>query len=343
MKKSAIVRGEESVDKAVASMSEGITVLDDVDEELLPLFLEEANELYPKISSVLRAWREQSGSAIRLGDKLQRSLHTLKGSARMAGAMRLGELTHQAEGRIDAAITLACFDDALWNELENYLGRIGNAIESLSKTGAALTEAPARREWQQEAMACKVPLASVSERLYRVVRNTAKELGKKANLELLGSELELDRGVLEKMTAPLEHLLRNAIAHGLETPEQRELLGKAGIGEIRLSLRHENNEMVFELSDDGSGLDMVRLRHKAVQNGVLHEGEELGEARAIQMIFEPGLSTAREITEISGRGIGLDVVSTEVSALGGSVDVVSMPGKGARFTIHLPLICPSLS
>jgi chemosensory pili system protein ChpA (sensor histidine kinase/response regulator) len=162
-------------------------------------------------------------------------------------------------------------------------------------------------------------------------------LGKRANLELSGTEVELDRSVLEKMTAPFEHLLRNAIAHGLETPEQREQAGKEPIGEIRLSLRQESNEVVFEFSDDGAGLDLARVRQKAVESGVLHEGEEINDESAMQLIFTPGLSTAEEVTEISGRGVGLDVVRSEITALGGRVDVASELGHGLRFTIHLPL------
>jgi len=132
-------------------------------------------------------------------------------------------------------------------------------------------------------------------------------------------------------------LLRNAIAHGLETAEQRQKAHKEPIGEIRLSLRQESNEVVFEFSDDGAGLDIARVRQKAVETGVLNEGEEISDELAMQLIFTPGLSTAKEVTEISGRGVGLDVVRSEITALGGRVDVASEPGRGVRFTIHLPL------
>jgi chemosensory pili system protein ChpA (sensor histidine kinase/response regulator) len=182
-----------------------------------------------------------------------------------------------------------------------------------------------------------VPFANISERLYRIVRQTGKDLGKRANLELSGTEIELDRSVLEKMTAPFEHLLRNAIAHGLETPEQRAKAGKAGIGEIRLSLHQESNEVIFEFSDDGAGLDVARIRQKALENGIIGAEETISDEQAMQLIFTAGLSTAREITEISGRGVGLDVVRSEISALGGRIDITSEPGQGVRFSIHLPL------
>jgi len=316
-------------------------VRDEVDEQLLPLFLEEANTLYPKIALTLQAWREQSGADTQLGVKLQRILHTLKGSARMAGAMRLGELTHRVEGRIADAIDQSSLDAALWNELDNYLNRIRNSIDKLADGDVATTltsSAPPTHQQQILSKSALLPFANVSERLYRVVRQTSKELGKKANLELIGTGIILQRSVLETMTAPFEHLLRNSIAHGIETPEQRNRMGKPEIGEIRLSLQHEDSEWVFKFSDDGAGLDMVRLQQKALECGVLQQGEELNTEQAIQMIFKPGVSTAPEVTEICGRGIGLDVVRNEISALGGRMDVVSNQGQGVSFIIRLPLL-----
>jgi chemosensory pili system protein ChpA (sensor histidine kinase/response regulator) len=139
------------------------------------------------------------------------------------------------------------------------------------------------------------------------------------------------------MTAPFEHLLRNAIAHGLEQPEQRAQAGKAAIGEIRLSLRQESNEVIFEFSDDGGGLDVPGIRNKALEHGIIGADETVSDEQVMQLIFTAGLSTAREVTEISGRGVGLDVVRSEISALGGRVDISSEIGKGVRFSIHLPL------
>jgi chemosensory pili system protein ChpA (sensor histidine kinase/response regulator) len=183
----------------------------------------------------------------------------------------------------------------------------------------------------------RVSFASISKRLYRIVRQTGKDLGKKANLELRGTEIELDRGVLEKMTAPFEHLLRNAIAHGLESPQQRESAGKPPIGDIRLSLRQENNEAIFEFVDDGAGLDVDGLRRKAVEMGLLRAGATASDGQVMQLIFAPGLSTAKEVTAISGRGVGMDVVRSEIAALGGRIAVSSGPGEGTCFVIRLPL------
>jgi chemosensory pili system protein ChpA (sensor histidine kinase/response regulator) len=464
-------------------------VHDEVDEQLLPIFLEEAHELYPQIGTTLRAWRETPDDA-QLGLNLQRSLHTLKGSARMAGAMRLGELTHRVEDRVSKAISKNALDEELWNEMDNYLDRIAHAIEELQEPqDATSTEAPQavaeptaapiaapvlevgaeramqaallrvrsdtvdrlvneagevsvarsrveaelrefkngvleltdsvnrlrkqlreieiqaegqmqarvatspessqqfdplefdrftrfqeltrfmnesvhdvqtvqqallknldetsaalnaqsqlNRDLQQGLMSIRmVPFASISERLYRIVRQTGKELGKRANLELSGTEIELDRSVLEKMTAPFEHLLRNAIAHGLETAELRTQNGKEPIGEIRLALRQESNEVVFDFSDDGAGLDIPRIRQKALENGLIAVDETVSDEQVMHLIFTAGLSTAKEVTEISGRGVGLDVVRSEISALGGRVDITSELGQGVRFSIHLPL------
>lgn len=322
-------------------------VRDEVDEQLLPLFLEEANELYPRICQTLAAWREQAGNDAAQRNKLQRALHTFKGSARMAGAMRLGELAHRIEGCIAHAVAQGRFDAGLWEELDQYLLRIDAAIEELSggevaeglmdEVASSATRPPRDVESGQG-----VRFGSISERLYRVVRQTAKELGKRVNLELAGTEIRLESGVLERMTAPIEHLLRNAIAHGIEIPEQRERAGKSIIGEVSLVLRQENGQLQFTLGDDGAGLNMARLKQRALESGLLQPGQEISEGQAIQMIFMPGVSTAQEVTEICGRGIGLDVVRSEVAALGGRLDVASVPGRGLDFTITLPADRPAL-
>jgi chemotaxis protein histidine kinase CheA len=306
-------------------------VEDDVDPELLALFLEEADELFPQIDAALNAWRTRPDDA-QLARKLQRGLHTFKGSARMAGAMRVGERIHRMESRATEA--RAPYPRAFWADLQNNLAEVGRLIALLGTgttpdTGAA----PAEEEEVPQ-----VSLTNISKRLYRVVRQTGKALGKKTNLELLGTELELGRNVLEKMTAPLEHLLRNAIAHGLEKPAERERAGKPPVGEIRLSLRREPEEIVFEFSDDGVGLDVEGLRSCAVALGVLQAGAAVSDEESMQLVFVPGLSTATRVTEIAGRGMGMDVVKSEIAALGGRITARSERGRGTRFEIRLPLV-----
>jgi chemotaxis protein histidine kinase CheA len=310
------------------------TVQDDIDHELLPLFLEEAGELLPQIGETLQVWCAHPDDG-QLARKLLRSLHTLKGSARMAGAMRLGEQIHLMEDRMETAG--AGHTLAFREGLQNHLAHIGGMLEQL-RSGFA----PGASAATEEDAAQRVAFASISKRLYRTVRQTCRALDKKANLELRGTEIELDRNVLEKITAPLEHLLRNAIAHGLEPPGQRERAGKPPVGEISLSLRREPEEMIFEFSDDGAGLDIEALRRKAAELGLPVEAT-VGDERAMRLIFEPGLSTAREVTETTGRGVGMDVVRSEIAELGGRIEVTSGKGMGTRFTIHLPLLPGAVS
>lgn len=302
-------------------------IQDDIDPELLPLFLEEADELLPQIGETLKAWcaRPDDGQQER---RLQRSLHTFKGSARMAGAMRLGEQIHQMEDRVETVGD--SLTPAVCEAMRHHLARIGGMVEQLRSD---VTDPAAEAETAQP----RAALSSISKRLYRTVRQTCKALGKKANLELIGADVELDRAVLEKLTAPFEHLLRNAIAHGLESPQQRERAGKPPVGEIRLSLRGEPDEAVIEFCDDGAGLDLDALRSKAVERGL---GQGANDEQLMQLIFAPGLSTAAEVTETAGRGVGMDVVRSEVTALGGRIEVASERGKGVRFVLRLPLAAP---
>src|SRR5262249_46548384 len=141
-----------------------------------------------------------------------------------------------------------------------------------------------------------VPFATLAERLYRTVRQTAKELDKRATLEIRGSEIEIDRSVLQRIGAPLEHMLRNPVPHGIETPSQRVAAGKPEAGRLILTLRQETNEIEVQLADDGAGLNLDAIRLEAIRAGLLVPSEEVGEAALTQMIFAPGFSTAREVT-----------------------------------------------
>jgi len=479
-------------------------VADEIDLQLLPIFLEEADALVPDASAQLRAWLAAPGEAA-ARDALRRSLHTIKGSARMVGAMRLGELTHVMESRVIAVIEgqLAASAD-VFGTLEVQLDRLHDAVERLKQGGpaAAAEETPApleaplepvlerietaaaatpaaadplapaqpvardgnaltlrvradwvdrmvnqagevaiarsriesevfafkrhvnelsealvrlrghireveiqaesqmqatfqaqgaaeefdplefdrftrfqevtrflaesvndistvqhillarlgeadaalvqqtrlNRELQQDLLRVRmVPLYSVAERLYRTVRQTARDVGKRAQLDIQGGDLEIDRSVLEKVTAPLEHLLRNALAHGIEAPEARRAAGKAEFGEIVLSARQTGNEMLITVKDDGAGLNYARIREKAEASGLLLPGVEPTETLLAQMIFAAGFSTAERVSQVAGRGVGMDVVKSEISALGGRIDIASSAGAGTCFNIYLPL------
>jgi chemosensory pili system protein ChpA (sensor histidine kinase/response regulator) len=211
-------------------------------------------------------------------------------------------------------------------------------LKNIGDTDAALLQqSRISREVQQGLMRVRaVPFSNLNERLYRIVRQTARELDKKADLAIEGSEVELDRSVLERIGAPLEHMLRNALAHGLETPEARLAAGKPDTGKIAISLRQESNEIALVLSDDGAGLDLEKLRRKAQGMGLLAEGDPT-EAQLAQLIFVSGLSTADKVSELAGRGVGMDVVRNEITAIGGRIEIATTRGQGTSFAIHIPL------
>lgn len=476
---------------------------DELDEQLLPIFFEEFDELNESISSSLREMRASPADPEPV-QALARTLHTLKGSARMAGAMRLGQYVHNLESHLEAAG--ASVSGALVDDLESGLDHIALMVEQLKNPqpapaapakdaederpqgvqavqpraaapaitapGVALQldeldaaqpaqRAPLRvraemidrfvneageisiartriegemrvlrrslldltenvirlrnqlreveiqaesqmqsriaaaesqhanfdplefdrftrlqeltrmmaesvgdvttiqqnllrnldaadaalhaqgrlsRDLQQALMGVRmVPFEELADRLYRVVRQTGKELGKRANLDIQGGAIEIDRGVLDKMTAPIEHLLRNAIAHGIEKPEVRAAAGKPEFGQITLKLTQLSNEIALELADDGKGLDYARILARGREAGLLGATETPNENRLTQLIFEPGFSTAHEVSGVAGRGVGMDVVKNETLSVGGRIDIFSEAGKGSRFLIHLPL------
>jgi chemosensory pili system protein ChpA (sensor histidine kinase/response regulator) len=481
-------------------------IKDDVDRDLLPVFLEEAREIIPLVAEGVRRWRSSPSEHAPAAD-LHRHLHTLKGSARMAGLMRLGELAHVLEAKIIAQDAVAKPEAAAFDEIEERVDRFSLSLERLArgediveaepvqvpvssvfehqkdKPGAVAVIAAAaqeiaqrdalpaemresraallrvnaemidrfvneagelsiarsriegevatfrrslvdltdninrmraqlreieiasegqmqstikakeehgetfdplefdrfsrmqeltrflaeslgdvitlhqglqknldeaelaihaqarlNRELQQGLMGVRlVPLGNLADRFYRIVRQTAKELDKKANLELKGTRVELDRSVLEKITAPFEHLLRNAIAHGLETPAGRSAAGKPDIGEIQIDAVQRGNEVVLSVTDDGAGLNFKRIREKAVASKLLAPDVDLPDSQLAQFIFITGFTTATEVSQVSGRGVGLDVVKNEITSLGGRVEISSSAGRGTTFTITLPL------
>ncbi|WP_150304462.1 Hpt domain-containing protein [Pseudomonas saliphila] len=181
-----------------------------------------------------------------------------------------------------------------------------------------------------------VPFDRLLPRMRRVVRQVAGELGKQVELVVGNAEGEMDRSVLERMIGPLEHMLRNAVDHGIEMPAGRDAAGKPEEGRITLDLRREGSEIVLQLADDGRGINLDAVRRKAIERGLLDSDVELSDDEILQLILEAGFSTADKITQISGRGVGMDVVNAEVKQLGGSMSLVNEPGQGTAFTIRLP-------
>ncbi|PTQ86441.1 Hpt domain-containing protein [Nitrosomonas ureae] len=459
-----------------------------INPELLQVFLEETYDIIPQIGSKLRAWR-----MLPADDDIYRAmlrlLHTLKGSARMAGAVLLGDSIHAMESHVEVAFRERNISDAALDQLENEFDIISSQIEQLQSMSApavlepidipsvadsseqnqaspektdllqskailrinselidrlmndsgeasilrsgvetqlnnfkqslqdlaesthrlhdqlreveiqaesqmqshlaqqhenqhvfdplefdrfsrlqeltrlmaesvddiitvqkslrtthhAAEESVAQqsvinRRLQQSLLQIRtLPFSNYAERYYRIVRQVSEDMGKRVHLEILGAEIEIDRNVLEKINPPLEHLLRNAIAHGIEEPAQRQQMAKPETGKITLQLRQEGNEVIITLSDDGGGLNLLRIREEGQRLGLIREKEALDDAAITSLIFAPGLSTTDSITGIAGRGIGLDVVRNEILMLSGRISVHSTPHQGTSFTMSLPL------
>jgi two-component system chemotaxis sensor kinase CheA len=219
-------------------------------------------------------------------------------------------------------------------------------VQSATQAGAELSERVANnmgqldrniRELHEAVMSIRMlPIRYVFSRFPRVVRDLADKLGKKVDLIIEGEETELDKGLIEKVTDPLTHLVRNSVDHGIELPAERETAGKPAIGVLRVRALHESGNVVIEVSDDGGGFDRSRLLVKAREQGIVVSDSATDE-EIWQLAFLPGLSTAKQVTEVSGRGVGMDVVKRNVEQLGGRLSLRSAAGQGTTVTIHLPL------
>ncbi|MEO8118401.1 MAG: Hpt domain-containing protein, partial [Rhodoferax sp.] len=194
------------------------------------------------------------------------------------------------------------------------------------------------RELQRDLLRTRmVEFEGIAERLYGVVRQASKDAGRLVKLDIVGGSLDMDRGVLERMAPSFEHLLRNSVAHGIEEPAVRAAAGKPAVGTITIHLQQQSNDVTVEFSDDGAGLDLDRIREKARTEGHLSDAASVTDSEAANLIFTPGFSTASQVTELAGRGIGLDVVRAEVNALGGRIETSTERGQGTKFTLVLPL------
>ena len=198
-------------------------------------------------------------------------------------------------------------------------------------------QARVSKDLQQGLMRTRLlPFSEQVQRFRRLVRRTMTELDKRVELEVEGQEIRLDRTVLERITPSLEHLLRNAVDHGIESPKKRKQLGKREIGTVKIVVSRSGPEIVIKVSDDGAGLDQSAIYKMAVHKKMLAPGAKLTEEELFQLILEPGFSTMQEVTQISGRGVGLDVVNADIKQFGGTLDIASQPGQGCMFTIRLP-------
>ncbi len=212
-------------------------------------------------------------------------------------------------------------------------------LMNLDETESALQQQNRmNRELQYGLMDVRmVPFSVMSERMHRIVRQTAHELNKSVDLVIDGESVDIDRSVLDKIGAPLEHLLRNSVGHGIEETAERVKKRKSEIATIQLKVKRENDEIIITVSDDGAGIKLDKVREKAINNGLIQADQETSEQSLLAVIFGPGFSTATDITQISGRGVGLDAVRGDITGLGGRIEVINAPGKGATFTIYLPV------
>jgi two-component system chemotaxis sensor kinase CheA len=232
--------------------------------------------------------------------------------------------------------------------VRNRLVRLGanSSDEAMSKAVSNLDVVTA--DLQTAVMKTRMqPIKKVFGRFPRLVRDLARQLKKEINLELVGEETDLDKNLVEALADPLVHLVRNAVDHGIETPEEREASGKSRGGRVVLSAEQEGDHILLSISDDGKGMDPQVLRAKAVEKGLMDRdaAERLSESDCYNLIFAPGFSTKTEISDVSGRGVGMDVVKTKISQLNGSINIFSAKGQGSKIVIKVPLtlaIMPTL-
>jgi chemosensory pili system protein ChpA (sensor histidine kinase/response regulator) len=317
-----------------------------VDAELLDQLLNNSGE-----ASIARARLEQQIGSIDFNvGELSRTVTRLKEQLRKLELETEAQILHRYEEEkgtrgefdpleLDRYSSIQQFSRAL-AETANDVGSIQQLLETLTKDTQNLLTQQARTitELQNGLMRTRmVPFQRHVQRLARIVRQAATDTHKKAELHIEGASGELDRQVLERMMPPFEHMLRNAVAHGIETPEERKKRGKNESGTITIALHREGSEVVVEVSDDGGGMNLKAIRDKGISLGLVRADQQLSDDDIIQLILEPGFSTAGQVSSLSGRGVGMDVVANEIKKLGGALHIESKQGQGSRFTIRLPL------
>ena len=316
-----------------------------VDADLLDNLLNNAGEV-----SIFRSRLEQQMGSIEFNlAELSRTVTRLKEQLRKLELETEAQILHRHQEEhpnradfdpleLDRYSTIQQLTRA-FAEAVSDVGSIEGLLENLTREGQNLLLQQARvvTELQSGLMRTRmVPFQRHVQRLSRLVRQVAADEGKKAELVVAGAAGELDRQVLDRMLPPFEHMLRNSIVHGIESPAERAARGKPEGGTIRVGLHREGAEMIIVLEDDGRGIDVNAVRERARARGLLAEGRVLSDEEAMQLILEPGFSTASSVTQHAGRGVGMDVVVTEIKKLGGALFTESVPGQGVKFTIRLP-------
>ena len=224
---------------------------------------------------------------------------------------------------------ITTFFDAFENRFKDLNSKFHSSTQNLGRITGELQEGIMKIRM--------VPISQVFDRFPRVVRDLQKDLGKKVNLLLEGEDTELDKTVVDDLMDPIMHCVRNSVDHGIESPEERKKAGKNETGTVLLKAANEGNSIVIDVVDDGGGINVEKVKAKAINKGLIHPSKVLSDQEAAQLIFLPGFSTAEKITNVSGRGVGLDVVKTMIEKLNGTIQVTSEHGKGSKFSIRLPL------
>jgi chemosensory pili system protein ChpA (sensor histidine kinase/response regulator) len=315
-------------------------------------------------SQLLDRLINQAGEVIITRTRLEAELSQLRGSLGDMTSnldklrLQLRDIEVQAESQMQSRMALAKETQASFDPLEfdrftrvqeltrmmaESVNDVATVQRSIQRTVDAteddlVAQTRQTRDLQRDLLRTRmVEFEGISERLYRVVRQAGKDAGKQVKLDITGGSIEMDRGVLDRMTPAFEHLLRNCVAHGIEESEARVAAGKEASGQITISLHQEGNDVSVEFRDDGAGLNLARIRERATLQGLLTQGSALDDNEAANLIFTAGFTTATKVTELSGRGIGMDVVRSEIVALGGRIETTTAAGKGTNFKLVLPL------
>jgi chemosensory pili system protein ChpA (sensor histidine kinase/response regulator) len=317
-----------------------------VRSQLLDRLVNQAGEVMITRSRLEAELRQLRGSLFDLTgnlDRLRAQLRDIELQAESQMQSRLAQAKDSAAGFDPLEFDRFTRVQELTRMMAESVNDVATVQRNLQRTVESteddlIAQARQTRELQRDLLRTRmVEFEGISDRLYRVIRLASKETGKQVKLDITGGSIEMDRGVLDRMTPAFEHLLRNCVAHGIERPEVRAAAGKDSVGSILIGLHHEGNDVSIEFHDDGAGLDLTRIREKALQQGLISPGQTLTDQEAAALIFMPGFSTASEVTELAGRGIGMDVVRAEVNAVGGRIETRTEAGRGTHFKLVLPL------
>ena len=302
-----------------------------VDRELLVDFFEEAVELVHAVDRYARAWSREPGNPL-YPKSLLESLHTLKGGALLCRLHDVCGLVHRLENFLaECQLPGRRVGDSAFRELHSHRGELAWFLSlAREKTGIGRV---AKGALGRDAL---VPFSRLLPRLNAGVQQLGSSLGKPVELQVGNLDLELDEGLLRRLAMPLEHVLRDAVCHGIESPGQRRTVGKAATGRIDMRVSLQDDDLVIELEDDGQGIDAARVRELAETNGLLARDAELGDEDCAQFVFAPGLSTFGQVRPACGRGIGLSAARADIARLGGRIGVVFRSGWGARFVVRIP-------